>query len=553
MAGTLFDMLENANNLLNIAVTGITVAALFFCIFLYSITTIKNQGLSQGIYLSFVFFLEIIIAAGLFWELPILLSKIIRYSGVIPFTRWILLSGVVITHFYFRRYSEKRGLTSALLHFTVLILGWYINRWIGILFFSLPLLFIFYYAAYCIALVIIPASDPEDRKEKHQRYMIFLSYVWGMQMPLWNVVAVNAKEADKRIDGKPVTNPFSRQQSPSPLRGNNNKNRAALFPGMIRTDTHQVVGIINGKDFRVEGPGVIFTKGGDEPFEIVDLRNQIKKSTSIHAFSREGIPLLADVLVIFTIDREDWPRELFHQLGRSNFWLGKGKDVNRNTGSTFPYSRPRVEAAIRLRSKRSQPSSDSERWDDHVVSMAEQAARQTFAERSIKDLWQARENENSNASEAITRNIKNLIETPLRENGIRLISVKVSGFKFTDKKEQSDKDIEVIEQQIATWKVEREREREMALADAKAEAESLEEEARVYARSLLLTAVMEGLEQAQEHHPGKDQEAIAQVYLDALKNMIDQQSDSSYTPEAKADLQKYKDAYFANAPKRGVL
>ncbi len=552
MAGALFDMVETANNLFNFAFTGITVAVLFICIFFYTITSIKNQGFAQGIYLSFVFFLEIIIVAGLFWEVPILLSKIIRYSGIIPLTRWLLLSGIVIPHFYFRKHSEKRGLTSAILHLAILILGWYINRWIGILFFSLPLLSIFYYAAYCIALVIIPVSNPEDRKEKHQRYMIFLSYVWGMQMPLWNVSAVNAKEAEKRIDGKPVTNPFSRQQSSSQLRGNknNNRNRAGLFPGMIRTDTHQLAGIINGKDFRVEGPGVIFTKSGDEPFEIVDLRNQIKKSTSIHAFSREGIPLLADVLVIFTIDREEWPRELFHQLGRVSSWLGKGKDINRNAGLTFPYSRPRVEAAIRLRSKRSQPNSGNERWDDHVVSMAEQTARQTFAERSIKELWQARENENSNASEAITRNIKNLIETPLRENGIRLISVKVSGFKFTDKKEQSDKDVEVIEQQIATWKVEREREREMALADAKAEAESLQEEARVYARSLLLTAVMEGLEQAQEHHPGKDQEAIAQVYLEALRNMIEQQSDSSYTSEAKAELQKYKDAYFANTPKK---
>ena len=51
MAGTLFDMVETANNLLSIAVTGITVATLFLCIFLYSITSIKNQGLSQGVWL----------------------------------------------------------------------------------------------------------------------------------------------------------------------------------------------------------------------------------------------------------------------------------------------------------------------------------------------------------------------------------------------------------------------------------------------------------------------------------------------------------------------
>ncbi len=155
-----------------------------------------------------------------------------------------------------------------------------------------------------------------------------------------------------------------------------------------------------------------------------------------------------------------------------------------------------------------------------------------------------RENENSNASEAITKNIKNLIENPLREKGIRLLNAKTSGFIFSDQKERDKKD-EVIEQQIATWSVERERELEIARADALAEAERIEQEARVYARSVLLTAITEGLEQAQEHHPEKDQEAIAQVYLDALKNMIDQQSDVKYKSEAIEELRKERDKFLS--------
>lgn len=551
-----FDITESINFFLNYACTGIALAAIFFGVLIYSKKSIKNQGLSQGVLLSVALTIEIAIAILIFWALPIPFVKMFPYSETASIIRLGAISLVTILHFRNREHSEKRGLKSAVLHLLILNIGWFTNRWIGVFLFSIPLLAIFYYILYRISLVIIPVSNPEDTYEKNQRYLVFLSYVWGLQMPLWNVSKVDAKEAEKRIDGKPVLNPFSSQHSSSQNRGNANKrgnnisSKEALFPGMIRTNAHQVVGIINGKDFRVEGPGIIFTKKEDEPFEVVDLRTQTRKSFSIHAFSKEGLPFLADVVIVFTIDRDDWNLGLYHQLGRVNTLLNKGKDVDRNAGLTFPYSQARVEAAIRLRSKRSQPNGGNERWDDHVVAMAEQAARQTFAERSIKDLWQARENENGNSSEMITSNIKRLIENPLRENGIRLINVKASGFKFTDKKEQNEKDDEVIEQQIATWKVERERERDMALADAKAEAERIEEEARVYARSVLLTAIMEGLEQAREHHPGKDQEAIAQVYLEALKNMIEQQSNLSYTSEARADLQKFKDHYFANSPKK---
>ena len=556
VAGTLFSIAESVNLILDYACMGIVALALFLYVIKYSSESIKKQGLSQGMYLSFVFILVIIIPVWFFWEIPILLVKVFPYSGTVSIFRWLIIFITVITHFYFRKHSEKRGLFTAIYHLAILCLGWVINRWIGIFLFSMPLLGIFYYTLYRIALVVIPASNPEDNKEKHQRHMVFLSYVWGLQMPLWNVSKVDAKEAEKRIDGKPISIPFSSQQS-SPQnrgiankRGNNISSKKALFPGMIRTNSHQVVGIINGKDFRVEGPGIIFTKKEDEPFEVVDLRTQTRKSISIHAFSKEGLAFLADVVVIFTIDRDDWNLGLFHQLGKANTLLNKGKDVDRNAGLTFPYSQARVEAAIRLRSKRSQLNGGNERWDDHVVAMTEQAARQTFAERSIKDLWQARENENGNSSEVITSNIKRLIENPLRENGIRLINVKASGFKFTDKKEQKEKDDEVIEQQIATWKVERERERDIALADAKAEAERIEEEARVYARSVLLTAIMEGLEQARQHHPDKDQEAIAQVYLEALKNMIEQQSDHNFRSEALSDLQKARDKYYADLTKK---
>ena len=406
-------------------------------------------------------------------------------------------------------------------------LGWWINHWVGMVLFSLPLLIIFYYVLYRISLVIIPASNPEDSIEKKRRFLVFLSYAWGMQMSIWNVSAANAKNADLRIEGHSVFVPL---------------------PGMIRMDTHQVVGIANGNTLRVAGPGVVFTGKGDIPVEVVDLRNQIRTST-FQAFTREGIPFRANLKIEFCIDREEWAPSLHHDLSRKNPLLRNGNIFSRAQGRIFSYSSARVQTALLLRSKRSRPDGEIERWDDHVLVIVEGAARETLAGRSVNDLWQARENEQGNASGEITRNIRVLSEDVLRAKGVMLIMVKTSDFNFANHNGQGLKD-DVIEQQLTAWTVERERELRIAQADALARAKRIEEESRMNARSVLLTAIVEGLKQARIHHPNNDPKAIAQVYLDALKNMIDQQLDYSNRAEAVEELLRmFSDDYFSNKSK----
>ncbi|MBI5354091.1 MAG: hypothetical protein HZB50_15725 [Chloroflexi bacterium] len=419
-------------------------------------------------------------------------------------------------------------------------MGWVINRWLGLIFFTLPLLGIFYYVLHLISHSIIPASNPEDKAERHQRFLIFLSYVWGVQMPMWNVVTTNNYQtADKKIDGKSSSNMF-------PGKSNN---RRSLFPGLIHTDSHQVAGILRGADFRVEGPGVIFTDGEDTPFEIVDLRNKAKKNEKekpIHAFSQEGIPITAEVSVAFRIDRDEAQQVQVHQVGQVNTPPRKVKENHRDVPSlTFPYSKDKVEKALRLRSRQFKANNETttERWEDQVLQTAEQAAREVLATRKVKDLWQARENPHSDASAEIAASIKGLIETPLRKNGIQIFSAKASGFKFTN---AGEKDDEVIAQQIQTWGVERKRELELLLANTQSKIDRIEQDARVNAQSILLSAIMEGLEHARQHHQGADQEAIARVYLDALRDMIEQQADSHHESEAISALKKAEAEYFKN-------
>jgi len=537
--GTNFDTINKINNLLGYVCAILTGGGLFIYVTKYSIKSIKEQGLGQGALLSTIFILENILGTSLFlglaWFLP---TKIpfITFSLVL----WIEIYIISLVYFSKRKYAEQRGLRSALLHLIVLSLGWITGQWLGMLFFSAPILFVYYYIIYRIALVIVPASNLENKKEKHQRRMVFLSYAWGLQMPLWNVKAVSTREIDKQLDGAPFLN---------------------LFPGMLWTYSHQVVGISNGINFRVEGPGVVFTQKGDQPFEIIDLRNQSRKST-IRAFSRDGIPFLATVNATFAIDREEWNPTLFHQLTRKSTMLIKRRDLDQNLKGLFPYSNARVKAALYLRSKISQPDGEIEYWDDHVLAIAEETAREVLSERNLNELWLEHENENSSALDEIATRMKTIAETPLREKGVRLISIKVVP-DFSDsekeqltKEEQETKDKEVkekvVKQQIATWSVDRERERSLTRSSNEIEAERIEQEARVYAHSALLTAIAEGLQLARARHPNLPRYIIALRYIGALESMINQQPYNSEDEEqgkARASIYNAKKRLLFNPPK----
>ncbi|MDD2923105.1 MAG: hypothetical protein PHQ36_12540, partial [Anaerolineales bacterium] len=473
MAGV-FVYVDSFNNLVSFACAGLTGLALLRYVIKYSAKTMKERGMLQGALLAFIYIFENIMGATLLlWIALVISSKTSREA--FPIVLWAEIYVISIVYFYRRKHAEKRGLFSALLHLVILSLGWFTYRWFGMLLFSAPILFIFYYASNQIALAVIPASNPEDQDEIRQRRKVFLSYVWGLQMPFWNVSATNSKEMEKRLDGAPFND---------------------IFPGLAWTHTHQVVGIANGINFRVEGPGVIFTRKGDQPFEIVDLRNQSRKST-IRAFSREGIPFDAIVTATFSIDRENWNPTLRHQLARENKTLTKFESVDRNLNRVFPYSHARVQAALRLRSKRSQPDGETEYWDDHVLSIAEEAAREVLAECNLRDLWLARKDENNAALDEISADIKESIEMNLRARGVKLISVKAAP-DFSNEKEQDAKNKEVkdkvVKQQIDTWSVDRKYERRLTLNESALKAERLEQEARVYAHSVLLTAIAEGLQ-----------------------------------------------------------
>ncbi|MBK9209626.1 MAG: hypothetical protein IPL71_15525 [Anaerolineales bacterium] len=170
-----------------------------------------------------------------------------------------------------------------------------------------------------------------------------------------------------------------------------------------------------------------------------------------------------------------------------------------------------------------------------------------MAERSIEDLWRAQENENSSAAEEIISEMKNLINENLPANGINLIHAKAFNFCFKEGSINEKEEDHITEQQLATWSVEWRRQQAITLENGLAESERIQNEARAYAHSILLTAIAEGLQQARLIHPNLPRYVIAMRFVGALEKMIEQQPETVDKLEARATLGNVK-AHFLTRP-----
>ena len=91
----------------------------------------------------------------------------------------------------------------------------------------------------------------------------------------------------------------------------------------------------------------------------------------------------------------------------------------------------------------------------------------------------------------------------------------------------------------------------MTLANGQAEAERLQQEARAYAHSIVLTAIAEGLQQARAIHPNLPRYVIAMRFVGALEEMLEQQpeADENENQKARAIIHNAK-AHFISNPRR---
>jgi hypothetical protein len=437
----------------------------------------------------------------IFWWIPQIILNRLHWIWLTEALRWIIFTLMVmgIANLYGNKYGGKRWLYSAGGHVAVLFIGWAIQSWIGIVFISIPLIAAYYAALYSLAIVILPASDPDDRVEKRKRFHILVSYAWGVQRPLVVVDGHAWKKPDIRIVGD-IGHDFP-------------------VPGVVWTRSHQVVGITVGTKFkRVDGPGLAFTGKLERPLQVMDLRQQARTS-EIDVVSKDGINFKARVVAAFRLDPDTWDQETYDQLRTMNPLL-RGADRPSYTKGSFPFTHLRVQAAIGVTGNKVAGDA-SVYWDQWVLNVVEDTARQVISQKNLDELWRPTKDKKwANALDKIAEEIKESAILTVRAGGILLLGARVVNFRFPVEDGKSD---DISEQQVQSHSSEWKRKRIEILAEAEAEAERTQQEAHAYAESMLLNSIAEGLQKTGEMHPRLPRYVIAMRYLSALQDYIHKQ------------------------------
>jgi hypothetical protein len=458
----------------------------------------KNRKKRDVFLLWFIWIVMEVLAIVFFWLIPDLMSKYTKLPLLSIITRWLIIIAVSVgvARVYGREHGGGRWRLSVAGHLGIFLLGWIINKWVGIFLISMPVILAYYSALYILAMVTLPTSNPEDKSERWKRFLVLVSYTWGFQFPI-RVVADHAwKKAEVRING--------------------DSSRDLPFPGLIWTKSHHIVGLTDGTQFkRVAGPGVIFTGKLEQPFQIMDLRLQLR-TNEIEAVTKDGINFIVRVFTAFRLDPDTWDKDTYAKMLEMNPFLKDADKPSHSVGS-FPFSHRRVQATISTVSAKTTDPESPALWDQWVLNMVDEETRKIVSQKTLDEFWRPlNDKKNANAMNGIAQEIKDRLVPMMRSKGILLVVSRIVNFRFPSNGE--NKMDEIAKQQIATWGADWERKRTNKLADARANAEKDQQEARAYAESQLLNSIAEALQKTHEMNHQLPKHVIAMRYLNALQD-----------------------------------
>lgn len=544
--------LEATNSLIG----NFIVPALAFLALLYALaqlsSSVKKKGLIKGLYLWSQSIIPIIGWMGIMWLgihiLGTWLGIILKWENsktFITVARWVLIwiTFCPVAYLVTKQHGEKRGLQSMIFHIGTFQLSWLLGQWVGIVFIALPVIAVYYNSIFYMANGILPVSNPEDQKENWQRFRLLAWYMWGLQYPIQVAYDNNApkRDAETRISGKPF-NTFS-------------------APGLVWLKSHQAAAFTSGVNFtRVEGPRVVFTTPYERLLEVVDLRTHLRTS-KVEVVSKDGVRFKATVFASFALDREKWSPQtyslLYHQ--KSAFLHANKPDANLD--GVFPFSRLRIHAAMKMRGKTSTIPEEQRPiyWDERVFNQVEVTASHILSERKFDKLWHpVKDGPGLSALDEIADQMKERLSQDLLAHGVRLFAARVVAFDFSeyqaqgsvpfadnfDSTKSAQKYDDVITQQIESWRVNWESQRSQIIADADAEANRLQQEARAYVQSVLLTAIAEGLQQTRVRYPNLPRHVIAMHFVGALEQIAqsEEQQDTN-SDEISSGVVKSRSRY----------
>jgi hypothetical protein len=342
-------------------------------------------------------------------------------------------------------------------------------------------------------------------------------YLWGVQYPIWVINKDTDRVAEERVSGDLF--------------------KTLGAPGMIWAQSHQAVGITSGTQFsRVDGPGVIYTRPFERPYEIIDLRPQIRTSL-IESISQDGIPYQARLLTAFSIDKDIWGNDEYSALRLKNRLLRGAQKPDRNSGN-YRYSRSRVTAAISIESVKHSIHEAQKQpvifWDQWALAMVEEAARKELSVYPLNELWRpVKDKQDLNPLDIIAQNIKNSTSQPLKIHGISLITARIINFQF-----DSDESKVILEQQIDNWRSYIEQDISQTRSNADAQLVNIKESAAAYARGNLLASISDGLEKISDAHPNLPKKyVVAMQLITALEDSLYQQPQAEDKSEESRKLE----------------
>lgn len=553
----------------------ILIGGLFVAVVIYTRNKIQKEGSAKGMYLGTVLTLEMFLLITVIYLLPKLIALLPWVTDDTAAIRWTITFVMVVPSWYFftKDTSQWRGAQFLSFILATFLIGWLFNRWVGILAISLPISLIWYLVIHRIAQVIYPVSCPDDKKEARQKTRMFISYLLGVQYPVWMPKSRADHEFDERIKG--------------------DTRRDMGMPGMIWSWPHQAIGSSIGIEFnKVDGPGVVFTGQYEKPVALVDLRMQLR-STTVKTVTKDGMEIPAVVIAAFAMDQERWPKAEWSRadFSRLKHRIGKDYKIDRTEGS-FQYSTGRIKAALgthgvmvpgETKDKNHKPLN----WDDWVVAQVEHVTRQVVSERSLDELWRPQnDGRGASALNEMSDEITDRLSLQLREAGVQLFVARIVNYVLVDdedaektpgkkegktaekkseeaadkkkeggedRKDEKEKGGEekkknhIARRNIKTWSSYW----EQRIIAAQTEVEFIYrqeiEKAHAYSKSVLLSAIADSITKAYEIRRDLPRHVIAQYFIHALEEYI-KRTPGVKLKDAKARIEKIKEYMLYSTP-----
>jgi len=253
--------------------------------------------------------------------------------------------------------------------------------------------------------------------------------------------------------------------------------------------SHYAIPITIGvQDEQVGGHGLVFTGYRERPLTPVDLRPQVRGKT-IHALTRDGIPVKVMMFAIFQIDRRK----------------AKGEGL-------YPFDPQAVFAAIRAQGvgpEQEEEEREEVGWDQFVVNRAADLLRDAIAQTLLDRLL---EGENGDPPrETLRRGVAQNLAQTMEPHGIQVLAVGLGNIEVEDE--------EVLKQRVKSWAARWERRRLEREAWGEAEAIRLIEKARADAQRQMIAAITEAFQQLADTQTPVPAHVIALRFIDVLESM----------------------------------